>query len=116
MKDKDFLEKIAMEMREEFETKTIDVKLLEQFFYDYIPLNHCESFIQKSLESFPRNNCSVATVYLKHKIPEGKVIPGWYGLDVHVFLMVDDIIVDITADQFGGPKVYVGPLKYPWGT
>jgi hypothetical protein len=30
--------------------------------------------------------------------------------------MIGEIVVDITADQFGGPAVYVGPLAEPWST
>jgi hypothetical protein len=28
--------------------------------------------------------------------------------------MVDEEVIDITADQFGGPKLYIGKPTTPW--
>jgi len=48
-------------------------------------------------------------------VAEGEIVQGKYQNENHTFLMLEDNqIVDITADQYGGPKVYVGDLKLPW--
>jgi hypothetical protein len=36
------------------------------------------------------------------------------GRDQATVLAIGSTIIDITADQFGGPAVYVGPPRPPW--
>jgi hypothetical protein len=41
-------------------------------------------------------------------------VRGTYSGYSHTFLLLGGNVVDITADQFDGPPVYVGPLTQPW--
>ena len=42
------------------------------------------------------------------------MVTGSYEGQKHTFLMLDNLVLDITADQFGGPALYVGSLVSPW--
>lgn len=71
------------------------------------------------LKSFPRDCCDVATILLIDRVGEGEFVPGvFYSrprvFKGHAFLQLGGVIADITADQFGGPRVYVGDLVLPW--
>lgn len=56
-----------------------------------------------------------ATVYLNHLFSAGEIVNGKFKGNNHTFLLLDqNIVVDITADQYGGPRVYVGEMKLPW--
>ena len=64
---------------------------------------------------FPNLNCGLATVYLRKLFSDGKIVNGKYQNKNHTFLLLEDsVVVDITSDQYGGPKVYVGLLQSPW--
>ena len=64
---------------------------------------------------FPNLNCGLATVYLRKLFSDGRIVNGKYKDNNHTFLLLEDsVVVDITSDQYGGPKVYVGPLQSPW--
>ena len=107
--------KIAEETRRKFELGEIDKKQLARLYMDYSPLDNIRLFLRQANEFFPRLNCGVTTIYLKEVFGDGDVIKGRYNNENHTFLLIDgDTVVDITADQYGGPKVYVGPLKRPW--
>lgn len=60
-------------------------------------------------------------MYLKHILGIGKEERGKYGEEDHTFLLIEEekpeqrLVIDITSDQYGGPRVYVGPLQAPWG-
>lgn len=56
----------------------------------------------------------LAVLYLRHRLGRGTVIKGRYGGRDHSFLMVGDLVVDITADSHGGPPIYIGELCLPW--
>jgi len=105
---------IAKTTRETFEDKNIDKNLLAKLYSAYTNVPDIESFIDKSTDMFPKLSCGVATVYLKNALKDGEIIKGRYGNNDHTFLLVDNQIVDITADQYGGPRVYVGELKVRW--
>ncbi len=82
---------------------------------EYNPLEDIGSFIKRSRKLFPRLNCGLATLYLREILEDGTVVQGKYNGKNHTFLLIDgNTVVDITADQYGGPKVYVGPLRKPW--
>jgi len=81
---------------------------------DYNPVANIESFLDWAKDQFPKLNCGLTAVYLKHHLGTGQIIKGSYNKEHHTFLEIGDNIIDITADQFGGPKIYVGPLKLPW--
>ena len=107
------MKKIAYQTREQFETGVVDNELLVKLYREYADVGDTVHFVNNAKEIFPCGNCGLASLYLKKEIG-GEVVQGKYGKHNHTFLVVDDVIVDITADQFGGPKVYVGHIQEPW--
>ncbi len=105
---------LATKVRKQFESGEIEISRLAELYSEYNPTNGVENFVKKAINIFPSLNCGLACVYLKDILKEGEIINGKYGEHNHTFLMVDEQVIDITADQYGGPKVYVGPLKSPW--
>lgn len=104
-----------LKIRSLFEERKIAPTLLKELYKVYNPLPHMEQFIEKSQLFFPNLNCGITSLYLKHILKEGKLINGGYAGQNHTFLFLNKgLIIDITADQFGGPPVYVGPMLYPW--
>jgi hypothetical protein len=109
------IEKIALRARKDFEKGNIDKNELRRLYLNYNPIKNINLFIKKAKKFFPKLNCGLASVYLKKLISDGKIIRGKYLNKNHTFLLLEDkIIVDITSDQYGGPKIYVGPIKYPY--
>lgn len=109
------LEKKAYRVRRKFERGTIPPFELAWLYDSYNPILDITRFISTAQEIFPRLSCGLASAYLQRLLQKGVVVHGTYKGHGHTFLLIDDHwIVDITADQFGGPKVYVGPLKSPW--
>ncbi len=107
------IEKTIYQSRREFEMGTVNQELLLGLYRDYADVGDTLKFINKAKEIFPNGNCGLASLYLKENLG-GEVVQGKYGEHNHTFLLVDETVIDITADQFGGPKVYVGPLRLPW--
>ncbi len=107
------IEEIAQQTRRQFELKSTDTGLLINLYREYADVGDTARFVSKARDIFPIGNCGIASLLLKEKLG-GEIVRGKYREQRHTFLVVDSIIVDITADQFGGPKVYVGPLRPPW--
>lgn len=106
---------VLSQVRYLFEQRRIDPALLVQLYMTYNPLAHIEDFIHQSQLLFPKLNCGIASLYLQYVCAEGTLTKGAYRQHPHTFLMFDKgIIADITADQFGGPRIYLGHLKSPW--
>jgi hypothetical protein len=107
---------VAIKVRKYFETSSIPKNELASLYLKYNPLvKDIDNFIEQAFILFPALNCGLATVYLLAKLQKGKPINGKYQSYPHTFLLLErDTIVDITADQFGGPRVYVGQLQSPW--
>jgi hypothetical protein len=101
-------------VRRALSSRECDPVVLARLYQRYNPVPDVEAFVGHALRIFPRLCCGLASVYLRHCLKEGVVTCGSYGDEPHSFLLRRDGIVDITADQFGGPEVYVGPLKAPW--
>ena len=111
---KGFFNKIK-KTREMFESRQIDRVILRELYKSYVNVADFDSFVSAAEKIFPTLNCGLASLYLKHSLKEGKVIQGSYKGNNHTFLMIDkNTIVDITADQYGGPAIYIGPLISPW--
>ena len=109
------IQRIASQVRTDFEARRINENTLEQLYQAYNPLLDIGLFLKRAKELFPCLNCGLTTVYLKHLFRDGEIIRGKYCNNNHTFLLLEDsIIVDITSDQYGGPKVYAGPLQSPW--
>lgn len=108
------MKKIAIQARQDLESGTVDQELLRILYISYNPLSRSKLFIERSRTLFPSLNCGIASCYLKHLYGRGEIKTGNYKNNPHTFLQIKNIIIDITADQFGGPPVYIGKLKYPW--
>ncbi len=107
------MQEVVQRIRNDFEAGTIDQELLLELYRDYADVGDTVRFVKKAKDIFPNGNCGLASLYLKEKLG-GEVVQGKYAKHNHTFLLINDTVIDITADQFGGPKVYVGPLQSPW--
>lgn len=109
------LKGIATEARRAFETKDVDEALLVELYGQYADVGDTGLFVKRALGSFPQLACGATTVYLRHRLGAGVIVRGKYDKEDHTFLRMEDgTIVDITANQYGGPKTYVGELQPPW--
>jgi hypothetical protein len=128
---------IAERTRRDFEIGAITVPHLVEIALINRPnltdeqLKYLRVGAEGGVGNFPDEACQVATDELKHRLGFGKIIDGSYLVSEpggheefsrHEFLDISDpdsaerTIVDITADQFGGPPVYVGEWRRPWST
>ena len=105
--------KNAFEIRKGFEEHNINRKALKELYQEYNNIENIDLFLDRAEKMFPKLNCGLTSVYLKNKLG-GRVVNGKYKSQNHTFLLLNKKIVDITADQYGGPKVYIGPLQKPW--
>ena len=88
---------------------------LSRLYRMYNPAVDADAFVSKAEQLFPNLNCGLASAYIRDVVGAGDIIRGKYNQTNHTFLLIDDtVVVDITADQYGGPKIYVGVLKLPW--
>lgn len=102
-------------VRKQFEHQKISPNLLAQLYKTYNPkITHVDLFVTRAMAQFPQLNCGLASLFLQKTLRRGKVIQGAYDGIPHTFLLLDTAIVDITADQYGGPAVYIGALQWPW--
>lgn len=108
------IKQIAHDSRYAFEQKTINTALLKKLYKKYTTIPNIDIFLQQAQHLFPHLNCGLASVYLKNILPTSQIIQGSYKGNPHTFLLFKKTIIDITADQYGGPKIYIGPLKQPW--
>lgn len=105
--------KVAHQTRHLFESGAVNHELLVGLYREYADVGDTLHFVAKAKDIFPNGNCGLTSLYLKKQLG-GKVVQGKYKEHNHTFLLIDDIVIDITADQFGGPGVYVGHLQLPW--
>lgn len=106
----------ALSARAAFERKTVSPEYLAEIYAAYNPLPDMEGFVAQALFMFPKLNCGLASVYLQNVIPHSRIHRGTYDGEHHTTLLIEEgTIADITADQYGGPRVYVGAIKAPWG-
>ncbi len=106
--------RVAVQTREALERRTCDPALLAHLYGRYNPVSDVQGFVARALDMFPRLCCGLASVYLRQRLGEGAVRCGSYGGALHTFVTTRGLVLDITADQFGGPEIYVGPLALPW--
>lgn len=105
---------IAIEARLEFIHKTINQRLLSALYRYHFPINPIHPHLPRLLQEFPNNGAQLATTYLQY-IFGGEITKGQYERHNHYFLTLPrNVIVDITADQFGGPEIFVGKIRPPW--
>lgn len=114
--------RVAKKARNDFEQGTVSRPMLRAVvrlsFPEYPPYEVIDQYLALLEGIFPDENCDLTTGYLLEQLGEGELIVGTYDGNPHVFLGIfvglEKMIVDITADQFGGPPVYVGPMVEPW--
>jgi hypothetical protein len=105
----------AIDVRQAFDKGTVPRPLLRELYLEYNPdVLDLDQFLSYATDIFPKGNCGIASIYLRHVLGQGIVTEGQYLTEQHQFLQLGKVVVDITADQFGGPPVYVGPLELPW--
>lgn len=100
--------------REAFESGTFDVTIARRAYADYAPDIDLDLFLPRARELFPALNCGLCSTYLRAILQRGTVHRGSYNGERHTVLLINSTVIDITADQFGGPPVYVGALRRPW--
>lgn len=105
---------IATEARNLFEKSQIPRGKLRELYLEYNHIENINDFLDQAQAMFPVLNCGLASVYLRNIVGDGEVMRGNYKGEGHTFLLLDSVVIDITADQFDGPPVYVGPLVLPW--
>ncbi len=109
------IRQIAVQARADFEADKIKSDELRELYFQYNPIKEMDIFMKRAKRMFPHLNCGLISCYLQKRFPKSKIVNGKYKNNKHTFLMVEkSIIIDITADQYEGPKVYVGPLQQPW--
>lgn len=105
----------AYSARRLFESGHVYDQNLITLYEQYNPLQNPDLFFSQAKDLFPNLNCGIASVYLKHRLGKGVIVQGQFQNHGHTFLLLDeDMVLDITADQFGGPAIYFGPLSLPW--
>lgn len=109
------ISRLLINVRNQFEGGKVDKQLLRRLYQTYNPIKQIDLFLRNAINLFPRLNCGLTTVYIRHLLGKGEIVNGYYGENRHTFLLLDNnTIADITADQYLGPKVYFGPLRAPW--
>jgi hypothetical protein len=92
-----------------------DILRAMQRYYEPSSLQEVDiHVISKIITGFPQRCCDAATALLGVRLGGGLIVPGLYENNRHSYLLVGDVMADITADQFNGPPVYIGPLAEPW--
>ncbi len=104
----------AAEVRSAFVRRRVDRALLARLYEAYRPTPDIESFVARALCMFPNLCCGLASVALGERLLEAIITRGSYAGARHTFVLAHGLVVDVTADQFGGPPVYVGPPVWPW--
>lgn len=107
------IREIAERIRKEFEEKRIPEETLFWLYSQYNRGVNGNIFVAEAKKIFPNLNCGLSSIYLR-KMLGGELVQGYYDGYNHTFLMLGGRVVDITADQYGGSKVYIGELKFPW--
>lgn len=133
--NKDEILAVAIRTREDFEQKSLKVQYVQDLVIkhlSYIAESYeaeLTAWIEQTLSLFPVNGCEVATAVLLDRLRTGKIVYGRYEHEPlgphnirksHTFWTQSEsnssnpLIADITADQYGGPPIYVGTLIKPW--
>ena len=110
------MREIVLRVRHSFEQKNAPRRELAKLYTEYNPINSIEEFIETAIHQFPSLCCGVSSVYLRYLLGVGEIVRGTYQGHKHTYLLIEDsIVIDITADQYGGPRVYIGPRGVDYG-
>ena len=109
----------AAKVRNEFESQSVDRDLLWVRYCRWNPAAwryDKNRYLDLAAASFPLGSCGLASAYLWGEVDVGEGQPKsvYYRGYEHTVLLGRIAMVDITADQFGGPRVYIGPMLDPW--
>jgi hypothetical protein len=104
----------VIEVRAAFETGTYDEDIAVAAYQADAPVPDIELFLRRARVLFPALNCGLCSAYLRAVLGFGSMARTRYNGHPHTVLAVDNVIIDITADQFGGPPTYVGAVQPPW--
>ena len=107
------VQEIVQEVRKKFERAEIEKSELVRLYSIYNPNVDSSIFVEEAIKIFPKLNCGLASVYLQELLG-GEIVRGYYDGYPHTYLLLSGQVIDVTSDQYGGPKVYVGELKLPW--
>jgi len=110
---------LVIRARQDFESGRVfddECDLLERLYTEYTHVPEVQKFLRSAKASFPRGNCGLTSVYFRHKFATGELIQGSYNGQNHTLFQLHpkSIILDITADQFGGSSIYLGHIIPPW--
>ena len=94
----------------------MDAAVLAGLYGTYARVPDPDVFVSEALSMFPALCCGLASVYLQRTLGTGTLVRGQFGGENHTVLEIVElgVIIDVTADQFGGPPIYVGPWVAPW--
>jgi hypothetical protein len=104
------------EVRAAFEAGSYDDGIAAAAYQAYASVPDIELFLRRARVLFPALNCGLCSAYLHAVLGRGSVVRTRYNGHPHTVLLTDGVMIDITADQFGGPPIYVGPVRPPWST
>jgi hypothetical protein len=103
----------AHETRRAFESGGFDVATARLAYSTYAPELDIDLFLARSRGLFPALNCGLCSTYLRAVLQRGSIGRGRYGGEPHTVLAIGSTIIDITADQFGGPDHPRLPWEFP---
>ena len=126
---------IAIQARRDFDNKSVDVQYLKSLVEKHLPYiaenykDGLTQWIEQSVANFPIDCCEIGAAVLLDRVGEGEIAHGRYEREPigphnirksHTFWTQAEtpgktaLMADITADQYGGPPIFVGSLKRPW--
>lgn len=104
----------VVEVRAAFEAGSHDDCIAAAAYRAYTSMADIELFLRRARALFPALNCGLCSAYLRSVLGRGSIVRTTYNGHPHTVLAIDSVIVDITADQFGGPPIYVGAAMPLW--
>lgn len=112
---------IARQARDDLEQRRFSETELVELWQAYYPddADAAAGIVMGALALFPRLSCGLGSGILRSRVGSGEIVDvayrvGGRSLGHTVLRLINGDIMDITADQFGGPSVYVGPAVDPW--
>lgn len=106
----------VVEVRAAFEARSCDNGIAAAAYQAYTSVPDIELFLWRAQVLFPALNCGLCSAYLRSVLSCGSIVHTRYNGHPHTVLAVDNVIIDITADQYGGPPIYVGAARPPWSS